>query len=372
MRVALVTGPDPGHTLPIVGLAARLRRAGHHPMVVTGARWAPLLAGAGLEFAELPLLAAATTDEDAGTRLAERPVAMARPLAARLSRWGPDVVVADTLTRAGGLAAALLGLSWVEFVPHMLADPSRALPPFGTGWRPNRLRDPLLRRLADRSRAAGLAQRARACRAAGLADPPPVHRLVATLPGLEPPRPDWPARTTVIGPVAFEPATVDLAVPPGDAPLVLVVSSTATGTAADLLGLAVGRLRGVRLAAPAFAVPDRRLPGWAVSGPGRLGPLLARSALVLSPAGHGMVAAALDAGVPLVMVPGAGDQKEVAARVARAGAGLVATPATVGRQVRRVLRDPEFAAAAARLGRAGRSGLPAPEAVLEAALGARG
>ncbi|HEV7209956.1 MAG TPA: nucleotide disphospho-sugar-binding domain-containing protein [Mycobacteriales bacterium] len=370
MRVALVTGPDPGHLIPMAGLASLLQAAGHAPMVVTGRRWQQTLARSDLGFTALPLLTAIGPDEDAGYRLSARPVAMAPPLAAALRGWQPEVIVSDTLTRAGALAAGILGLPWVELVPHMLADPSSALPPFGTGWSPRPARDGVLRRLSARSHRRGLADRAAACAAAGLQDPAPALRLVATLPALEPPRPDWPADAVVVGPIGFEPATAHLALPAGDGPLIVVVGSSASQGGADLLGLAIAALRGVRLASPRFAPYGGPLPEWACAGPGRLAPLLARAALVIAPGGHGMVTTALRAGVPLVLLPGPGDQKEVAARVARLGAAERTRPGDLARSVARVQRDPGFAAAAARIG-AGAIGLPDPVRLITE-IGSRG
>lgn len=366
MRVALVAGPDPGHLIPTAGLATLLRAAGHEPLVVTGQRWQPTLRRSGLAFAELPLLTTEGPDDDVGLRLSARPAAMARPLAEALGCWQPDVVVADTLTRAGALAAGVLRVPWVELVPHMLADPSRVLAPFGTGWSPRPLRDRPLGRLSSRSRRRGYAARAAACAAAGLRDPAPVTRLVATLPALEPARPDWPSDAVVIGPLSFEPAVTELALPPGDRPLVVVVGSTASRARADLLGLALTALRGVRIASPRFTAYAGPLPSWACSGPGRLAPLLSRAALVIAPGGHGTAAAALTMGVPMVLLPGPGDQKEVAARVARCGAGQRTRPPGLALAVSRVLADPGFARGARSAGLSA-VGLPDPVRLVAAA-----
>ncbi|MGH3743965.1 MAG: glycosyltransferase, partial [Mycobacteriales bacterium] len=235
MRVALVTGPDPGHLIPIAGTAAQLRDAGHDPVVVTSSRWAAPLQRDGLAFLPLPLIEPSPGDHDMGHRLHVRPVEMAGPLVAELRGLGLDLVVADTLTRVGAVAAGMLDVPWVELIPHPLPDPSVALPPFGTGWAPRPRRD---RRYAARnadSRALGERQKRAALAAAGLVDVPPAHRLVATLPALEPERPDWPDATTLVVPPTWEPADVDLLPPAGDGPLVLVVGSTASGSAPGFL-----------------------------------------------------------------------------------------------------------------------------------------
>jgi UDP:flavonoid glycosyltransferase YjiC (YdhE family) len=75
------------------------------------------------------------------------------------------------------------------------------------------------------------------------------------------------------------------------------------------------------------------------------------AAVVVAGGGHGMVGKALAAGVPLVLVPGGGDQRELARRVGRLGAGAVveraATPRRLAAALVRVLADPSCRAAAA-------------------------
>jgi len=369
VRVALVSGPDPGHLVPMAGLGMRLAGAGHDVVVSTGVRWRDALQRDGMAHVELPLLAAPDADRDFGARLSQRPAQMARPLARALAAFAPELVVADTLTRAGGLAAGVLRVPWAELIPHPLVDPSRSLPPFGTGWRPLPLRDTVLRRLTQRSRRAGERDRAAVFTAAGLTVPAPVVRLVATLPALEPDRPDWPAKTVIVGPLRWEPCAVDLPLPTAHGPLVVVVGTTASAGGTDLLNVAVTALggTGVRLASPRFSAGPSGLPAWVSAGPGRLGPMLLRASALVAAGGHGMVAAALTAGVPLVLLPAAGDQKEVAARTARAGAAVVASPGTVRRDVLRVLAEPAYAGAARGAGSSGSAAVD-PVPLLEAAV----
>ena len=75
------------------------------------------------------------------------------------------------------------------------------------------------------------------------------------------------------------------------------------------------------------------------------GPLLAQVDAAICNGGHGVTARALSHGVPLVVVPGHGDQRENGYRVERAGAGisvLKPTAAKVERALRRVLEEPRF------------------------------
>lgn len=374
MRVALVTGPDPGHLVPVAGTASQLRAAGHDVVVVTGARWSSALARDGLPYLPLPAIAAEPGDRDLAYRLHVRPVRMAPALAGALREVGPDLVVSDTLTRVGGIAAGVLDVPWVELVPHLLADPSVALPPFGTGWRPRPWRDRILARRLTAAHALGEWQRAAALSAAGLRDVPPVRRLVATLPALEPARPDWPDRTTLVVPPTWEPADVDLDLPPGPGPVVLVVGSTASGrSAVDLLAAAVHASAGRwRIVSPRFGEPVRGLPDGVVAGPGRLGPLFAAADVTVAAGGHGVVVASLRAGVPLVLVPGQGDQKENAARVARLGAAVrLRRPSrrAVASAVTAVGEDPARVAAGAARRAGDVSGLPTAAEAIRACAG---
>src|SRR5947209_20537842 len=98
------------------------------------------------------------------------------------------------------MAAELLGIPWVELRPHPLYLPSKALPPIGSGLAPGaglrgRLRDAVMRQLTARSLREGAGHRVAARLAVGLpaAGVEPLRRLIATLPALEVPRPDWPA-----------------------------------------------------------------------------------------------------------------------------------------------------------------------------------
>jgi MGT family glycosyltransferase len=78
------------------------------------------------------------------------------------------------------------------------------------------------------------------------------------------------------------------------------------------------------------------------------------AAVVVTHAGMGTVTRALAAGVPLLCIPMGRDQHDVAARVVYPGAGLrlrpSAKPQAIRRAVERLIREPSFRAAAARIG----------------------
>jgi UDP:flavonoid glycosyltransferase YjiC (YdhE family) len=282
----------------------------------------------------------------------------------------------------------LLGLPWIELNPSPLYRPSKGLPPLGSGLAPGvgvrgRLRDAVMRALTARSWREGLRQRSAVRVDIGLpaVDPGPVRRLIATLPALEVPRPDWPEEAVVVGPLHFEPTSSVLAVPAGAGPLVMVAPSTAVTGARGMAELALETLRpgetlpsGSRVVVSRLAGPEIDVPEWAVVGFGRQDALLARADLVVCGGGHGLVSKALLAGVPLVVVPGGGDQWEIANRVVRQGSAQLVRPLTapaLAGAVGEVLSQPRFREAADRAG-ASVAGVADPVRVCHEALARAG
>ncbi|MBW0013121.1 glycosyltransferase, partial [Mycobacterium sp.] len=365
MRVAVVAGPDPGHSFPAIALCQRFGEAGDEPTLFTGGEWVDAAREAGVEAVELDGLAATDQDLDAGARIHRRAARMAVLNVPALRDLAPDLVVSDVITAGGGMAAELLGIPWIELNPHPLYLPSRGLPPIGTGLAPGtglrgRLRDATMRALTARSWRAGLRQRAAVRVDIGLParDPGPLRRLIATLPALEVPRPDWPEEAVVVGPLHFEPTDRELDIPPGSGPLVVIAPSTASTGTSCLAEVALGCLipgdtlpAGSRLAVSRLGGADLKVPPWAVVGLGRQSSLLTHADVVICGGGHGMVAKTLLAGVPLVAVPGGGDQWEMANRVVRQGSGRLIRPLTADALVAAVdgvLSSPGYREAAQR------------------------
>lgn len=371
MRVAVVAGPDPGHAFPAIALCLRFLAAGDHPTLLTGTAWLDTARSAGVDAVELDGLDPTDGDDDAdsGAKLHQRAARMAVLNVPRIRDLAPDLVVSDVITACGGMAAELLGLPWVELTPHPLYRPSTGLPPLGSGLAPGvglrgRLRDTVMRALTARSVRRGAVEREAARVGIGLPadDPGPVRSLIATLPALEVPRPDWPEEAVVVGPLHFEPTSAVLDVPPGEGPLVVVAPSTATTGAEGLAEIALTALipgetlpAGARVAVSRLGGPATTVPPWAVVGLGRQDELLSRADLMICGSGHGIVAKALLAGVPLVVVPGGGDQWEIANRVVRQGSGRLIRPLTadaLAAEVTEVLSSPGYRerAVAARTG----------------------
>ncbi|KIU13819.1 glycosyltransferase [Mycolicibacterium llatzerense] len=387
MHVAVVAGPDPGHAFPAIALCLRFQAAGDHPVLLTGRHWLDTARAAGVDARELLGLDPEHGDDDldSGAKIHERAARMAVLNVPLLRELAPDLVVSDVITVCGGMAAELLGLPWVELTPHPLYLPSKGLPPLGSGLAPGvglrgRLRDATLRFFTSRSIREGDRQRSTARVGIGLpaTDPGPARRLIATLPELELPRPDWPAEAVVVGPLHFEPTTAVLDIPPGSGPVVVVAPSTATTGMQGLDELALAALipgqtlpDGARVVVSRLRGADAPVPPWAAVGLGRQDELLKQADVMICGSGHGIVSKTLLAGVPLVVVPGGGDQWEIANRIVRQGSGELIRPLTaesLAATVGRVLSTPSYRDAA---GRAGASGADVadPVAVCRAALG---
>ncbi|WP_165943098.1 glycosyltransferase [Gordonia zhaorongruii] len=358
-----MAGSDAGHAFPALALGKLFARAGDEVLVYTGSDWIGEGPRCGVRVLPLPGLAAlpGEDDDDAGAKLNARAARMAVMLAPALATEGVELVFSDVITRAGGWAAELAGVPWIEVSPHPLYEQSAGLPPIGSGLAVGtgvrgRLRDAGLRILCAKSASDGVRATARA--RGGLRLPPvpaPAARFVATLPGLEVHRPDWPPRTHLIGPLLHEPTDAVFDRPPGDGPLVVVAPSTARIGEAELGAVALEALndldgrRGLRTVYSALsALADGvTTPGRFVAGTARQDEVLADAAVAVCGAGHGMLVKALGAGVPVVTVPGGGDQWELAKRVKRSGCGLIVRPAepkALAAAIERILDDPSFAA----------------------------
>jgi UDP:flavonoid glycosyltransferase YjiC (YdhE family) len=367
VRVAVVAGPDPGHSFPAIALCLKFAAAGDEPTLLTGVQWLDTARAAGVEAVELLGLDPTPVDDDrdAGAKIHQRAARMAVLNAPQLVDLAPDLIVSDVITACGALAAEIVGLPWVELCPHPLYLPSRGLPPIGSGLASGvgvrgRLRDSVMRWLTARSLRAGLRQRTMARVGIGLpaVGVEPRRRLIATLPALEVPRPDWPAEAEVVGPLHFEPTGAELGVPAGDGPIVVVAPSTAlTGvqglaeTALDCLIPGKTLPQGSRLVVSQLAGAETNPPPWAVIGLGRQDRVLAVADVVVCGGGHGMVSKTLLAGVPMVLVPGGGDQWEIANRVARQGSGRLIRPLSseaLVTEVGEVLGSPRYREAARR------------------------
>ncbi|MFY9587341.1 MAG: nucleotide disphospho-sugar-binding domain-containing protein, partial [Actinomycetota bacterium] len=333
MKIVCATLPGPGHGHPMLAVAAALARRGHDVTFISGEahRADPPAVGARFELLPSaggsPLHALRPYDDAAAQAVALRPL---------LEEIRPDAALVDVITVGAAVGMELLGIPFATLVVHPLHTPSRALPPFGYGRRAGR--DPLMRfrdawmrtnNRKDLERARADLNRNRAALAIALSESLEVGLserlvLVATLPSLEIERPDWPPHAHVVGPCLWDVPGAPFEPPPGDGPLVMIAPSTAYD-GDRLLAPALGAVAhlGVRavVTAGAAAIPQE-FPANVTTTTARHAAVLPHVAAVVCNGGHGTTVRALSAGVPLVLVPGHGDQQENAFRVERAGAGI--------------------------------------------------
>ena len=354
---------DAGHAFPAIGLARALDRRGHEVVVETWERWRDAVESAGLGFTAAQEYKTFPPPPPGADGPSAADAALA--LAPMLERERFDVVVSDVLTLAPALAAERAGLRRATLIPHVYPVHEPGLPFFSFGALAPRSRvGRALWRSALPALVGGLergrAELNRSRAAVGLSAVERFHgglseqlTMVATFPQLEYPR-RWPAEVSVTGPIGFELPYGEVELPAGDRPLVVVAPSTAQDPESRLVRAALDGLADepVRVlattnrrdsaeplpAAPANAV----VVDWL-----SYSQVLAQADLVVCHGGHGTVARALGAGVPVLCCPAVGDMAENAARVAWAGAGLMLPwrltgAATLRLAVRRILGDGEF------------------------------
>jgi UDP:flavonoid glycosyltransferase YjiC (YdhE family) len=257
-----------------------------------------------------------------------------------MQEFRPDVVVSDILTLAPTLAAERAGVRRATLIPHVYPVHEPGLPFFAFGMQPPRTpvgravwrgAEPVLESGLRRGRDEMNETRA----AVGL---PPVEgfhggisrelAMVATFPQLEYPR-RWPAGVHVTGPMQFELPYPEIELPEGDEPLVLVAPSTAQDPDLRLLRTALKALaeEPVRVVATTNRLDPAPLPAAPANAVVvdwlSYSQVMPEASLVICHGGHGTVARALGAGVPVLCCPHVGDMAENAARIAWARAGLM-------------------------------------------------
>ncbi len=293
-----------------------------------------------------------------------------------------DAVLADGILLGALVGAEARGIPAAALVGSSYLAPSRVRPPAGriapargaAGRVRDRLGYPLTSLLWD----AGLRDLNRA--RAGLALPPLRHLweqwdrarrvLMLTASAFDDPPPDAP-NVRYVGPVLTDIVLTDIVLddivtggapelPPGDAPLVLVGLSSSYMQQEQLLARIVTALSGLPVRAVVTTGPAidpagiDAAPNVAVVRSAAHSALLRETDLVITHAGHGTLIKAIAAGVPALCIPLGRDQPDNAARAKRHGVAAVisprAEPAAIAAEVRRMLAEPSYRAAATRLG----------------------
>jgi len=363
---ALIAPPYAGHINPMLAIAAALHARGQRATLLhTGATPAAPEGVATLRL-DLPPPGPVPFSPLPAVRLTQRRTAsLLRVLPGVLRGLEATALVVDQLEPAGALAAASLGLPWVTVANALAINREPGVPPPFTdfryradaagarrnlaGWRVHDLlMRPLSGVIADWARAHGLPQR-------DIDDTfSPRAQLSQMVPGLDFPRAALPAGFHYVGPLRLSP-------PPPSAPRRLVFASLGTlqghraalfhdiARAAQACAADLGIAHGGRLAArQAAALPGRPVVRDFVPQ----AEVLAQAAALVGHGGMNTVMDALAAGVPAVLVPLAFEQAAIAARVVRAGAGIVVPGrAFRARRLRwaleAVLEDPAYRQAAA-------------------------
>jgi MGT family glycosyltransferase len=300
--------------------------------------------------------------------------AYATDVSAAIEQRRPDLVVCSMFAVGAMIAAEAAAVPYDVLLCNCYLLPAPGMPPFGLGLRPakgplGRVRDRLATAFSRRLWARGL-PRINAVRSdhglepsSDFFEPFATARrvLVLTSPDFDFPA-QLPDNVRYVGPVLDDPAWAagGWTPPLGEEPLVLVgLSSTfqdQIGTLRRIVaGLASLPVRAVVTTGPAVD------PG-EVDAPERIqvvrsaphSEVLEQAAAAITHGGHGTVARALAAGVPLVVMHHGRDQADNAVRVTTRGAGLSvsrrAKPDEIAAAVRRLLDDESFRHGARRLG----------------------
>ena len=361
MRVLFVASPLVGHVLPLVPLAQAFRDAGHDVVLATAGDGVGAARSAGVEPRDVapgfdlrstflrpalrhPVLTAREVRGRAGTALVGHLFAavfekMADGVVALADEWHPDLVVHEPLGASGSLAAAR------RRVPVVTVDAS----------------------LFDARQLLGgtLAKVGPVARRHGVTEfPEPAEMLVTAPPSVVQ---ATPGRLMRYVPVSGDRPAPDDLNERGERPRIIVPRSPAGGgPGADALvgasvAAAAGRDVEVVLVRPGRRVARRPLPPNVRAVDWLPFPtVFAAADGVVHHGGAGTLLTALAAGLPQLVVPGAGDRRVHAELVAARGAGL-AIPAKkiTGDDLERLVSDPGLATAAREVA-AEMAAMPAP------------
>lgn len=297
---------------------------------------------------------------------------------AEIRRDPPDLLVSSDLLFGPMVAAEAAGLPYAILAPNLCLHPLPGVPPFGPGFFPardaaERQRDAQVAAAQHAALNLGLPGVNAARRALGLA---PVNELaeqvakaerywLATSPAFDFPAERLPPKLRYVGPELDDLVLAQSWVSPWAAddprPLALAALSTSFQNQGPVIQRVLDAwaelpVRGLATLGPALDREGFRVPANAVlAGSVAHTAVMREAAVVVTHCGHGTVMKALAAGLPLLCLPMGRDQHDNAARVVARGAGLAldadAAPALLAGAMQRLLAEPCFREAAARLGR---------------------
>lgn len=386
MRFALVCPPYASHIAAFEAIGEALLARGHDVAILAHGGVGPELTLEGASFLALPGDAAdlETLRNDAGGRNgvvrlwkilqggARATADIARHAPALLRQAGIEALLVDEMEPGGGLVARSLGLPYLSVACSLPVEDDPALPPPYIGWPYDPSPQGLKRNRGGRRVADMILrpQRQAIKRAAALLGVDGVERIEDCLSSLATlsqtvaefdfPRADD-THVRPLGPFRrFRP--VSLFAPKERRPLVYASFGTMQGHRLDLFKAVAAACRtlGLRLVvahcggldADGAAGIDAELVTDFVDQRA----MLRQATICVTHGGLNTALDAVEAGVPMLVLPMAFDQPGVAARVAHHGIGLALTPRKVDRHsveaaLLRLMAEPGFARNAERIGR---------------------
>lgn len=388
-RFLISVWPSVGHVYPAIAIGRALVEQGHDVSFHTRPLFARHLETLGMDVIPLTTMPGMTEhgislrDEPAGSwamkKAFQQRFIAPLPELVRIVRDAaeacrPDVIINDYVSFAPLIVGELTDTPVATLTMTAFSWPGEDFAPFGSGLPPahdaaTRARYATLRANGE-AFFADVVDAFNAARAAhGLpARPSPLPaatlsqylQLVLSIPALDYERDDLPPQVHYTGLCAWDPpAPPDpdtaawLAELAADRPLVLVAASSIFTRSAGLIDAALTGLADLDVGVLATLPFDHSLHSTPLPPHIRLArfvphaQVLPRASAVVAHGGFGGVSKALGHGLPLVVVPYAGDQPEVAQRVVAAGAGLrldpaALTPAALRAAVREALGDDSY------------------------------
>jgi MGT family glycosyltransferase len=399
-RFLLATWEGGGSVAPAVTVARKLVERGHHVRVMADACIGPESAAAGAEFVPWTR-APSRTDRSRESDLAQDwlaasppeglmrvidrlwtgpALAYAQDLGEELDRAPADLVVTSEMLFGVQAACESRGQAHAILAANISIFPMPGVPPLGPGLAPATtdaeramhaeigrqivaLLDHGLPALNTARAALGLQPLAHLIDQAESA----AATLLATSAAFDFAPDALPSKVRYVGPQLGEPGwaeplLLDLAKAAAGRPIVLVGFSTTFQDHAGAVQRVIDALAGLPVLgvvtlgeslAPGEVTPAANVR---VVASASHEALMRQAALVVTHGGHGTVCRALSHRLPLLVMPHGRDQNDNAVRVTARGAGLSLPPTAGVEEIRaavaRLLDDPAFAEAAARLGAA--------------------
>jgi N-glycosyltransferase StaG len=396
-RFLITLWPFTGHLLPQISIAIALRERGHEVAFYSGEAVRSIVEGKGFQFFGFEHL-----DQERGfsaMRVVDHGDRRSRPGGGRLARilrswlvdtipdqlvdlrgvlarWGPDAIATDL-----SLWAPIVVLWEAERIPVALSStfmgpliPGPDAPPFGFGLRPPRtprarLGSAAITRLTE---LAGTPMRRRVDELRGENGLPPLGQsvnrytarlplyIVGNIPELDYCRRDLPSSVHYVGNCNWYPGQAHTAQwldgIPAERPWVHVTESTLAYGDPFLLRTAVDALAGQPVELIVTTGPHRDQPALgrgATASNVHVAPwlshgeLLPRCSAVVTVGGKATILAAMEAGVPMVLVPTTWDKPDNARRVTEAGAAVRLsarrlTPQRLREALREILGDRRY------------------------------